>query len=681
MSQAIRQRSKASGLSEKAPPVDSLDSYDLALKVYSPADPKTKQRTPEAENSIKRLLKTLDLNQFTITVRPDDDIDYLLVFVKLDEKPFAALLKRARQVDSLYGVSQLGEELTSADRVGLVNYKLSSPKSEDGAGITVGQGKWAFVTAVVPVSGVIATRDGFSLFKKTLFKFLDRKTTDAETNFLLKNFGSRYSFYFKVVHEYIAFLLVLSAIGVVTDKFFGRLSKVFTALNLLVGVSFYLCWYGSEKKWAKEWKLQNVSHVHISRTERKDPPYKVLLKKVLFAPIALGATFNLVFYQFACFLLEIFLTELYQGPFKFVLSLVPTIVVSTIVPVCTAFYSRVVNEYLVFENNPTKAAHSKSYLVKLFVYNFLAGYVPLYITSFIYLPVGYKVNPYLTTINQFTEKFTNSTYYLSNIPLKTQDYSVNSQRLNGQFSYFILTNQIIQFGMEFGLPVALSLVGKILAGSGKTIQVNDLPEEKQLLSEIRSKLALPELDIDGEYRQFVMQFGYLILFGPTWSLGPIVSLIVEVIESKADFFKIVNSVRPPVPERAESSYPWPFFLKVLLVIGSFTSVCVTLMYNGGDLVSYVDKTSVKTDWLSVLPWALLAAILTQAAIYSGETVIDEYYKDTGAETAKRWEQLKEILKESEQTDSTSSNDIDGLIGEALKLPVEVKKGEKVKKQE
>ncbi|VUG16398.1 DEBR0S1_15874g1_1 [Brettanomyces bruxellensis] len=662
-------------------PNEDLSTYDLVLQVYSPADAKTGAALPEASIGIQYLLKTLDMNRFKIAVRPDSIVDSFLVFIKVEDAEFEQLVKKAQKVDSLYGVSQLDsfDKITPADRLRLVNAKLTSPKSEGGAEITVGEGKWSYVGSCVPVSSVKATSQGLDIFKKSAYKFFDASSLKQQTGFLLKNFGTKYTFYFKVVSEYSVFLVVLSAVGLASQYFYGSLSKVFTALNLIIGASFYLCWYGSEKKWAKDWNVVNVGHVDVSRTDKKDPPYKVLLRKVLFAPIALGSSLNLVFYQFACFLIEIFLNEIYQGPGKMFLSLVPTILVCSIVPVCTFFYSTIISYYLKFENNPTKAAHSKSYLIKMFLYNFLSSYVPLLITSFVYLPGGYKVNSYLGKIDSFVADFSNRNAKLPHIPVLTKDYSVNSLRLKTQFTYFILTNQIVGVFMEFGLPfilrklAAVPALGKLL-GAPASAPVKDSDKEKELLAGLRHKLALPAYDVNDDYRQFILQFGFMIMFGPTWSSSVLISLAIELIQVKADFFKIMKLVRPPTADRAESSYPWPLFLKTLLIIGSFTSVAITLMYNGGDLGAYVDKSSVKTSLPAVFLAALISCLLMQAGLYFGESLIDEYYSDPGSETAKREKVICHILKNSQPSGKAASlNDVQSLITESLALTASTRK--------
>lgn len=683
----LRQRKETSSATEKVNdasteppvvPVPELASFDFALVVSSPHDAKTNEPTAEAQLNLKRLIKTLDFNGFKISVRADSTPDSVLVFVKLAD--YESVLSKAKKVDALYLVTQLDDQKpTIADRLRIVFAKLVGPISEGGANITIAQDKWSFVTGVVPVATWENSRQAYADFRKVMYNVYDPKIHKAQMQFLLENFGSRNAIYFRTVNLYLPWLGTLAFTGIACHYLLGDLSNVFSVLNLLIGVSFYLTWYGYQKKWAKEWSTVNVAKVDVSRTDKKDPPYKVLIRKVLFAPIAFTEGAHLFAGQFACFLLEIFIGQIYEGPGKSLLGFVPTIIVCSIVPILTAIYSIIVNKYLDYENNPTRSTQNMSYLVKMFLFNFLSSYVPLLITSFLYLPSGYRTNEYLTTIDTYADTISNSTTYIEKIPVKTENFVVDTGRLNTQFKYFVLTNQVIGLATEYLVPI---IVPKVLALIKKPtpVKIADEDSEVEFLKTIRHQATLGAYEADDEFRQLVIQFGFLILFGPIWSIGATISFVVELIESKADYFKVLRLSRPPIPDRAESAYPWPLFLKVLLFIGSFTSTCITIMYNGDNIVASVDASSVEVAWFSVLPPALINTFAVQLIIYTGEAIIDEYFTDPGSEIAKREQQLRSILADT--TEKPSINDVDTLIKEASTIPTSIiVKTEKTKKQE
>ncbi|KAG7860324.1 hypothetical protein KL939_001810 [Ogataea angusta] len=662
---------------QQGAPIGSLQHLkpDFVLKVLYLADPKTLEPQTESDTNLQRLIKTLDLNGFQISIRPHSDSNHLLVFIKLKDDLFEKLAKKTKDIEGFYGVVA-SSDISTADRIRLVYTKLTGGKTEGNAEITPGAGNWKFVETCVPVANHEAIQKEARSLKSNWLKFFTEPFSSKQSDFLLQNFGSPTAFYFQLSNLYIYWLAFLSLIGVVCNRVYGRYSKAFTVLNLLSGLGFYLSWYFKEKQLSIKWNLTNVSKLEFRKSGSKILPHQVLLRKLMFTPIAVGAGLTLVFYQLGCFVIEILLTEIYQGPLKSYLSLVPTILICSIVPVCTAVYTVVVNGYLSFEDNASRSTKRKSFLIKMFVFNFLASYMALFITSFIYLPFGYKLNEYLPHIGSYAEKVSSSKSYIPKIALLQSDYEINKLRLNTQYTYFILTNQIVGLLLEFVLPQVLTRVFalpavKSLMGGAKLLPVKltDPPEEKEYLDSIRKMIELPEFSADDEFRQLVIQFGFLMLFGPVSSLGPVISLVIELFQDKADYFKLLNLTRAPLPERAENAFPWTVFIKVLLTIGTLTSTSISLMYNGGDIVASTSRTSVKNRWYLILPFIVTGGILVHFVSFFGEMIINEYYVEASPETAKKEEALAILLeREEEEKPSTYINNVDELLKFASVLP-------------
>ena len=122
------------------------------------------------------------------------------------------------------------------------------------------------------------------------------------------------------------------------------------------------------------------------------------LKQLAFIPIALVFVGVLISYQLSCFCIEIFLTDIYDGPGKSLLTLLPTVLISVFVPILTIVYNAVTDIIVKWENHDNQYSKNNSILVKTFVLNFLTGYVPLIITSFIYLPFAHLVQPHLVIL-------------------------------------------------------------------------------------------------------------------------------------------------------------------------------------------------------------------------------------------------------------------------------------------
>lgn len=571
--------------------------------------------TPEAEKSLSKLLSQLDKFGFHAQIRPDD-FEQLLVFVKLSNEKLSQLLKDQSVKEYLYGLrNEFGDDdsnLSSNDRIPLVYGALVNPLDEGGAGITVNSGDWAFVTKIAPIWDV---KESESLLKSVLkFSFTER---DVER--IREVAGSRVALYFEFLRNYYNWLVIASIGGVISSLLFKRFSIIFTFLNALWGIVFLSSWKKREDVLRIQWGLQGVDKIQVRRqeyvgvTNELDSAYSPnagrTLKKLAFIPVAIVAAIILLSYQIACFFIEIFLTEIYQGPGKLVLGLVPTALIVGGVPIFTAIYEIFINKALTWENHEFQSTFEKSQLEKLYVYNFLSSYVPLFITAFFYLPFGHIVNSYLQSIGYYTSYW--------RIPIVNERYQINTQRLITQFSYFTLTAQVVSLLTENVVPIALKLVKQRINANKKFANLLDAPEEKKYLDNVREQLDRPSFDVNSEYRELATQFGYIVLFGPVWSLSPLASLFFNWIEIRGDVEKLLFESSRPIPQRVESIRPWNTHLRILTLIGSVVGPLVTTMYRNEDNVLQSSDYSYTKSVVSTSGWKLFAICLICENLFLG----------------------------------------------------------------
>jgi anoctamin-10 len=84
-----------------------------------------------------------------------------------------------------------------------------------------------------------------------------------------------------------------------------------------------------------------------------------------------------------------------------------------------------------------------------------------------------------------------------------------------------------------------------------------------------------------EFREMVIQFGYLALFSVIWPLTPVSYFINNWIELRGDTFKLTVECRRPNPARADSIGPWLDSLEFLAWLGSITTAALVYMFSGG----------------------------------------------------------------------------------------------------
>ena len=685
MSQELKQRTNAIPTPEKG--MDSFSGKknlaalqpDYAIKVFYKYDPKTKTSDAESEANLKVLSSILQLNGFIVNVRPDTNTNYLILFVTLNDSTFEKLVKLSNQIDSLFNVKAnptSDEKISIAERMRLVNLKLTLPKTKGASELHVAKGN---VVSIMPVKHIMKLEKEYTTNWKNLGKLFKSSSRTHDINFLKQNLGTKYALYYRFVQAYVSSVGCITIFGLLAWYFLGNFSILYAVINTFIGFTCYLCIYAADKKARREWNLENISKTQTIAMEESDiiPDWKVLVRKILYIPVTLSGALGLFSAQFACFLLEIFINEIYQGPYKSILALVPTALVCIVVPVGTAIYGVISQKYVQFEKNPTKEAATGSLLIKMFLFNCLASYSPLLITSFIYLPLGYMLDPYLQTIQAMLTRASTVYTYLPKIPTLESQYKVNNSRISSQIFYFMVINQVIGTLVEFVLPTVLAKVMSVpmIAGllgtkaSAKTLDMKALddPEEHAYLEIVRADFQKPEVSIDDDYRQHVLQYGFLMLFGPVWTLGALSCFIFGVIQQEGDYIKYLKVAKPAVGERSESSQPWILFMRYLLIIGSFVSMAITLMYNNRhqdtkeEILSFVGQTSVEHPWFLVVGGAFISCISVQILVSCSELVIDyKYTVDEKAEFEREQKAsglISSLAKRDETTPNTSAGNV------------------------
>lgn len=596
-----------------------------------------------SDQKFAKLINALSNVGFHSQVRPGED-STLLVFIKLSDAVLLKTLKSFHLKDYLYGVKnsidddeQILDHLSSAEKLRAAYSLISDPKWEGGASITPGAGEWQFVEKIIPLYDQ-------ELSKRLVTEWGKKPLIDENDIAIIKDLaGEKVALYFGFLRFYTVWLVVPSVLGFISYVFFSRYSIVFTILNLLWSIIFVNAWKKKENIYAITWNSKDSSLIESKRgefvgeTEEVDtvtgirspafPTWKRTLRELAFLPVAIGAALTLISYQFGCFFIEIFLNEIYDGPGKQFLSLVPTILIVAFIPILTAGYTIIVNKYLAWENHETNTGYERSFVQKQFILNFLASYMPLLITSFVYLPFGHLVNPYLSFIQSHTSRY--------NITIQEKKFQINKDRLNQQFAYFAVTAQVIGFFVENIVPVVLRKVNEYFRGkkvNNSAVALTDLPEEAAFLQDVRKQVALPPFNVNDEYREMVIQFGYLALFSPVWSLAPIVSLINNWVEFRGDAYKLLQETHRPIPVKVDSIAPWGGNLRGLTWFATLVAPAITALFRTSDILE-ADAGSYLKSPVKISAWGLLALILvTEHISIALNFLVESVYHKIGTKT-------------------------------------------------
>ncbi|AGO12949.1 AaceriADL300Wp [[Ashbya] aceris (nom. inval.)] len=485
----------------------------------------------------------------------------------------------------------------------------------DSSGQLVPELKGMGIEEVIPLYGGEQRKRLDHLAKGMLYRRLFPSAADlTELAMLTRN--PEMALYFAFQKTYTLWLLPLAAVGA-AFRFFAKATpwefNMFYAIALLVwGMAFATFWNHSTERWYSE-KLGFKNIVPLSE------PKSVVMKKLCFTPIAITFMVCMVCFQFVCFMLEIYITQIYNGPLGFLLALVPTILLSAYVPLLTTVYNFFVNRLVRWENaaNPERSRVEKNYAL-----SFLTSYVPLLITLFVYLPMGHMLNPQMNIIARYSQRY--------GIPVVGRHFMINTERYKSQFFYFTVTNQLVALAVENILPMVMGKILPRIKGHTKpdselnrarALTAEEYPQDTKLVEQVRTYMLGPwgPFKLHDNVSKLVIQFGYVVMFSTIWPLAPLMCVIFNIIISKFDIWRALKKHTPSSNPNTYKSKnlglamtslsPWNPILEFTVWVASVVSPAIIIMYRHSNLPGFARPLEKHSTWFIHSPirydWKLI----------------------------------------------------------------------------
>ncbi|KAF5607606.1 IST2 [Fusarium subglutinans] len=551
----------------------------------------------EAEAGFVQLIQALTTVGLATEVRHGDN-NSLLIFVKVASPDlFAKQVYRARLADWLHGVRVSAphsdvkqalhdEPVVEAERLRLIYLMITKPRNEGGAGITPSNAKWKYVESIFPLHSHKFNKDWI---KKWSSKYI---LEQSDIDDIRDKFGESVAFYFAFLRSYFRFLVIPSGFGFVAWLLLGQFSFLYTLLCGLWSVVFLEYWKKQEVDLAVQWGVRGVSNIQQARPEfewdreAEDPvtgevvkvyePMKRIKTQLLQIPFALACVLALGALIVTCNSLEVFINEVYNGPGKQYLGFLPTILLVLGTPTISSLLMSAAEKLNSMENYATVDAHDAALIQKQFVLNFMTSYMALFFTAFVYIPFGHVLVPFLEFWRRSAQVVT-----FSEKPLPTREFQINPARISNQMFYFTVTAQIVNFATEVVVPyLKREALEKAKALKSQPKVQDDHEEEAEFLERVRKESALEAYDVSGDYREMVMQFGYVSMFSVAWPLAACCFLVNNWVELRSDALKIATSSRRPIPWRTDSIGPWLTALSFISWLGSITSSAIVYLCSG-----------------------------------------------------------------------------------------------------
>lgn len=558
-----------------------------------------------------------------------------MIFVRVasDEHMFAEIY-RSRVQAWIHGV-RTGEPekdirasleaipLSDAERLRTVYQLITNDEKDGGAGVRPHDEDWP------ELESLFCLHD-HAFNKHWIQKWSTKWKLDIEDlDEIRYKFGAKVAYYFAFEQTYFNFLWFPSVAGIAAWLFLDTCSPIYAAVIGLWCIVFVEWWKHRERDLGLRWSTQGVSSIDIKRhgfqgtQEIEDPatgemtktfPATERLKRQLLQiPFAIFAAVALSSLIVLCFAIEVFIGEVYDGPGKSILTYLPTVIITTCLPLVTGALTAVAKRLNNYENYETETQYEQALTGKLFVLDFFTSYLGIILTAFVYVPFGQILVPYLDVFQVVTGSLT--THDAKGAPVENQGtYSINPDRLRKQVIYFAVTASIVNFAMEVVVPY-LKRQGFIKIREltskkdiKKSTDAYDHPEEKEFLARITGEAELAAYDVHTDLREMIIQFGYLSLFSVVWPLVPLAFQVNNWFELRADAFKICLEMQRPTPVRTDTIGPWLAALEFLTWFGSITMAALAYMFANDGVGPDGNPHDLKA-------WGLLLSILLSENLY------------------------------------------------------------------
>ncbi|KAH0543695.1 hypothetical protein FGG08_002011 [Glutinoglossum americanum] len=560
----------------------------------------------KAEAQFEKLVRLLANVGLDLEVRDGDDCSVLIFTKIVSERHLLGEVYRSRIKDWLHGIRLTAPEketekllasepLTDSERLRIAYFLITSPESEGGAGITPQKGEWKNVESIFPLHNR-------SFNKEWLKRWSGKMYISAED------------------------------LTEIRDRFGEKFSLVYAIAIGLWSAAFIEYWKRQEVDLAVRWGVRGASSIQHLRPEfeyekevsdsvtgekvKVFPARKRLVRQLLQVPFAILAISVLGGLIATCFAIEIFISEVYNGPLKWLLVFLPVGLLTAFIPILTTILTGIATRLTEYENYATIDSYEAAMTRKVFIFNFITCYLPLFLTAFIYIPFGSLIVPHLDIFGLTVESLMDDPKQLQ---MPKAGFQINSARLQKQVFYFAIQAQIVNLALEIIVPYikrsGFNKVKKIKSsiasrrgGEIPDASMNDPPEEAAFLARVRDEARLEIYDVNVDLREMCMQFGYLVLFSVVWPLSGFTYLVNNWFELRSDAIKICSGMQRPVPWRGDSIGPWLDSLGFLAWLGSITTAALIYLFGGNGLGPE------GTPW-NIKVWGLLLTIFFSEHIY------------------------------------------------------------------
>ncbi|WFD20148.1 hypothetical protein MCAP1_002392 [Malassezia caprae] len=474
-----------------------------------------------------------------------------------------------------------------------------------GAGVRIHCSEFPHVIDMMPLHDVRFDRAWIQAWSNVSVTTVLSGISDEDIAHLRDNIGEHIALYFAFLNYYFKALAPAGTLGLIFWACGQPFSAMYSILLVIWATIFLEMWKIRERALAVRWGMTGVSR-HATRNISFQPsavvkdkitgePTEVFeewrreMRIIASLPVILIFIVLLLSILTLNFLAEVITAEIYDGPGKAFVPLIPTVLYSTCIPLIMMTWNVTAKLLTKWENHATMRAHNGSLTLKLFGMQSLVTYAGLVLTAYVYIPYGERIilelfrRGYLTEIFRFVS---GQEHFLMPRKLK---FKISPQRLHSQLFALCVSGQVMNTVSEVLLPIGLRLLTQLHQRWTQRRQTESQPlssesgvahqgSEAEFLARVQAEFQLPVYDTFVDYAEMATQLGSIILWSVIWPLAPTIGLINNFFEIRSDTVKLIMNMRRPIPLRAESIGSWLNVMALTLRLAVFTNASLVYLF-------------------------------------------------------------------------------------------------------
>ena len=534
----------------------------------------------------------------------------VLVFVHIEHDVLQEMRQIERSQDFLHGVVtaeelSMDEPFKPAERVRYTHKRITAPhrasSAERGAGITARCAEFPHVMDMMPLHDSSFNQAWIKTWSRVSLASIVYGIDQSEIDKLRDHFGVHIAMYFAFLNAYSKSLVPMAVTGFIFWLSGLANHHMYACLVVLWAIAFVEFWHIRERMLAVRWGMTGVSSVsernsHFTPRTKSLSPITGMEEEVfenwrrdvrflLCVPVTILFLVFLVSTMAAIFLFQVVVDEVYDGPAKSFVALIPTILFSTCIPLIQSAWRMAAQIMTNFENHATVHRFQSSLTSKIFGMQSVVTYGILALTAYMYLPFGeylinqLQVHGYLDRLFAFVTRDPNA------FKGRIQPFHVSPTGLHDQLFAMSVTQQLMNTFTEVILPIlwrhAEKFINKI-RGSSRRKELEAFAKtnrDQAFLERVQNEFDLDVYDEFTDYAEMATQLGVISLWSVLWPLAPVMSVVNNFFELRSDAFKLVVNMRRPIPRRVESIGSWSSVLSYLAHLSFFTNFTMLFIFD------------------------------------------------------------------------------------------------------